>query len=121
MPSERKALADEAVRRVLRDWHSQGGAPVGVSVDDYGAFVDINVGGGLQHPSVWAEGDSATFMREVIDVVHAELVSLVGQTGAPLLPVCPTHRAPVHARVHGTTVAWWCGTGAHHPACVGEL
>lgn len=47
-------------------------APVG---SDDGEFVDLNIGGSVQHPSVWGLDDAAAFAREVIDHVHAELVS----------------------------------------------
>lgn len=44
--TERKALAEDAVRHMVRDGQSQGGAHIGITVQDYGDFVDINVGGG---------------------------------------------------------------------------
>ena len=108
--------------RFLRDWQTQGGPPAEILIEHDGAHLDISIGDSRQLPSVEA-GDltDAELAREVIDHLHAEVVSYEGQQGRPLLPFCPTHGSSLHAQAVRSSVLWWCGTGAHHPAVIGEL
>ena len=122
MASRAKQVAEQAVGRFLRDWRAQGGHAVAdVVVVDHGDH-GISIGTSGEYPSVLVLGLSQLQVaRDVIDHVHAEMVSDEGQQGRALLPFCPSHGTSLHAQAVEDRLMWWCGEGAHSPAAVGKL
>jgi hypothetical protein len=112
-------LAQDAVALVLRDVHATTKARPNVELrhdDEYGLIVSYN--GGWTTPAMMAmKNPEATC--EIADYLQGEIMEDSAVWTA--WPSCPTHRNGLYAQVHDDAAVWYCRTGDHPIAAIGQL
>jgi hypothetical protein len=110
-------LARHAVRLVQHDLHATGRARPNITTshdDEYSLIVMYNGGWttpamtSMQHPQSTCE---------IADYVQGEIVEDIGAAW----PTCPSHRSGLHAETDGAEAIWYCRTGKHRVAAIGQL
>lgn len=112
-------LAQDAVALVLRDVHATTKARPNVEIrhdDEYGLIVSYD--GNWTTPAMMAmKNPEATC--EIADYLQGEIVEDSAVWTA--WPICPTHRNGLYAQVHDDAAVWYCRTGTHSVAAIGQL
>jgi hypothetical protein len=112
-------LAQDAVALVLRDMRTTTKATPNVELrldDEYGLVVSYN--GGFTTPAMMAmQNPEAT--REIADYLQGEIM----EDGAvwTAWPTCRAHHNGLHAQIHDDVAVWYCRTGSHPVAAIGQL
>lgn len=112
-------LAQGAVALVLRDLHATTKARPNVELrydNEYGLIVTYN-GGWTTTAIVSLQNPEATC--EIADYLQGEIVEDSEVWTA--WPTCPTHRNGLYAQAHNDAALWYCRTGNHPVAAIGQL
>ena len=112
-------LARDAVALVLRDVHATTTARPHVEVrhdDEFGLVVSYN--SGFTTPAMTAmQNPEAT--QEIADYLQGEIMEDSAVWTA--WPTCPAHHNGLYAQVHDGVPVWYCRTGYHPVAAIGQL
>jgi hypothetical protein len=108
-------LAAENVAIVMPDIERSSGLRPIVAVDNYMSLVRISFNGGYTTPSVWA-WENPEALVEVADYLQEQMMNDAG-----VWPSCPAHTQVLLPEVHGDAAVWWCRTGDHTVARIGDL
>jgi len=99
---------------VLRDIERSGRRCPTIEVDDYCNAVRISIDGSYTTPSVW-EWENPEALVETAAYIQEQLMD------EDVWPECPIHGQYLRPEARGGTAVWWCVTGDHPVAPVGEL
>jgi hypothetical protein len=109
-------LATDNVEVVLADVRRTTGFQPNVTVDSYMSVVRIAYGRNYTTPSVHADSNPEA-LAETADYLQDHVVE---DLWSPW-PVCPVHDVGVYSEVHDGAAVWWCRSGSHLVAPVGQL
>jgi len=112
-------LARDAVDLVLRDMRATTKAAPNIDLrldNVYGLIVSYN--GGFTTPAMMSmHNPEAT--REIADYLQGQIMEDSAVWTA--WPTCATHRNGLYAQVHEDVAVWYCRTGNHPVAAIGQL
>ena len=112
---------EEAVVPVQRDLDRTLGRSVHVEViiDGVLELPVVSVDGNGGHSTeVALDAEREVAVAQVADDVQEELMD---QNATSFWPTCRDHHTGLHAEVHDGAAVWWCRSGGHGVAALGQL